>query len=267
MLHAKGLDRSFWADAQQTALYVRNRVASSALPTSTTPYHRCHDTAPDVSHCPVFRSESFYVVPRSKVKKLDPRSRQAIFIGYLENGKGYTLADVANGKGIMSRDVTFQEAPSVPATSVALETSEPEPLDRGGDTKVRFKVDEDDVPAPHPEPVVAQDTDFHDCSDSQPDSTHEAHDTPDEGTPARQNVEPSTKGPPEEDTAEGVSEGSHASQSHRRSTRNRKAPSTGWKTSANIALSARVGPVSYKAPTNSPNAADFWTPGIQKEHD
>ncbi len=37
-------------------------------------------------------------------------------------------------------------------------------------------------------------------------------------------------------------------------------------TSANIALSARVIPVSYKAATNE-NCSDFWAPGIEKEHD
>ena len=52
----------------------------------------------------------------------------------------------------------------------------------------------------------------------------------------------------------------------RRSNRTRRKPGEWWKPSANIALSARVVPVSYKKAT-LPENIDFWKPGIDKEHD
>ena len=39
MLHHKGIDKQFWAEALSTAVYVRNRVTSHVLPPDTTPYH------------------------------------------------------------------------------------------------------------------------------------------------------------------------------------------------------------------------------------
>ena len=51
----------------------------------------------------------------------------------------------------------------------------------------------------------------------------------------------------------------------RRSTRVSKQPGW-WKDCVNVALSARVLPTSYKSATD-PTNVDFWTPGIDKEHD
>ena len=48
-------------------------------------------------------------MPKSKLEKLDPRSREAIFLAYLSNSKGYKLWDINSQKCIASRDVTFLE--------------------------------------------------------------------------------------------------------------------------------------------------------------
>ena len=52
----------------------------------------------------------------------------------------------------------------------------------------------------------------------------------------------------------------------RRGTRERKPPSEWWKTTASIALSAKIVPQCYKSAVSEENI-DFWTPGINKEHD
>jgi len=39
MMNTAGIEKKFWAEALQTAVYVRNRVASRSLPEHTTPYH------------------------------------------------------------------------------------------------------------------------------------------------------------------------------------------------------------------------------------
>ena len=48
-------------------------------------------------------------VPDSQRKKLDAKSRKAIFVGYPENVKGYKLYDPVSRKFTRSRDVIFQE--------------------------------------------------------------------------------------------------------------------------------------------------------------
>lgn len=40
MLHAKNMDKSFWAEALQTAIYIRNRITTRSLPDRTTPHLR-----------------------------------------------------------------------------------------------------------------------------------------------------------------------------------------------------------------------------------
>eukprot|EP00171_Calliarthron_tuberculosum_P001057 IDg1057t1 len=54
MLHHKGIDKKFWAEAISTAVYIRNRVTSRALPSNTTPHHIWHNSVPNVSHLRVF---------------------------------------------------------------------------------------------------------------------------------------------------------------------------------------------------------------------
>ncbi len=39
MLHHKGIEKRFWAEALATAVYVRNRVTSRSLPLHVTPHH------------------------------------------------------------------------------------------------------------------------------------------------------------------------------------------------------------------------------------
>ena len=82
MIHTSGMDKKFWAEAAQTAVYVRNRVTSRSLPKLKTPFHLWHNAVPDLSHLRIFASPCFYTIPKNKRKKLNPRSREAIFMGY-----------------------------------------------------------------------------------------------------------------------------------------------------------------------------------------
>ena len=238
MLHAKNMDKKFWAEALQTAVYIRNRVASRALPRRTTPHLRWNGSTPDLSHCRVFGAKCFYVLPKNKVKKLDPRSREGIFVGYLERSKGYKLWDPQTRSCIMSRDVTFREESEPSSPSITVEVQDKPQLDtsnRGGDKKVRFESVDEVIPPNKPVEDI-----------SAPAEVDNEITIPVEDTEEEEEAEPQPQ--------------------LRRSSRQRKKPSEWWKSSANTALSARVVPVSYKAAMD-PSNIDFWTPGITKEHD
>ncbi len=110
MIHSKGLAKRLWAEALSTAVYIRNRVASRSLPSNTTPFHLWIGKAPDLSYLRVFGSKCWYVVPKSKLKKLDARSKMAIMVGYSSHSKGYKLWDPESQTFVVSRDVTFHES-------------------------------------------------------------------------------------------------------------------------------------------------------------
>lgn len=48
-------------------------------------------------------------IPKEKREKWDSKAKEAIFVGYCENSKGYRLVDSDNYKVILSRDVKFLE--------------------------------------------------------------------------------------------------------------------------------------------------------------
>ncbi len=52
----------------------------------------------------------WYVLPGHKVKKLDSRAREAIFVGYASSSKGYKLWDEDLRRMVVSRSVRFDES-------------------------------------------------------------------------------------------------------------------------------------------------------------
>ena len=109
MLAHKKINYRFWAEALATAVYVRNRVNSSVLPPNPTPHHKWMGKPPNLSHIRVFGSKCWYTLPKVKVRKLDPRAREALFLGYAESSKAYKLRDGELQKVVISRDVVFDE--------------------------------------------------------------------------------------------------------------------------------------------------------------
>ena len=112
MLHHHNIPKKFWAEALSTAVNVRNRVTSRALPQNVTPHHLWHGSKPDLSHMRVFGSKCWYVTPSIMLKKLDPRSQEAMMVGYSKQNKGYKLWDEKINRFVVSRDVRFAESTS-----------------------------------------------------------------------------------------------------------------------------------------------------------
>ena len=105
----KEIKKQFCAEALSTSVYVRDRVTSRVLPPNTTPHHKWMGKPPNLSYIRVFGSKCWYTLPKVKVKKLDPRARDALFLGYAESSKAYKLWDGELQKIVISRDVVFDE--------------------------------------------------------------------------------------------------------------------------------------------------------------
>ena len=100
------LPPSFWAEAINTANYIRNRCPSSSL-NGKTPFEAWTGKQPDVSH---FRSfgQNVYVLNRDPRKgKFDDRSKKGIFLGYSEVSKAYRVWISDERRVDISRDIKF----------------------------------------------------------------------------------------------------------------------------------------------------------------
>jgi len=108
MLGAAGLDKSFWAEAVNTACYVVNRAPSTAIELKT-PMQRWTGKPVDYSNLHIFGSPVYVMYNTQETTKLDPKSRKCLFLGYADGVKGYRLWDPTSHKVIISRDVIFME--------------------------------------------------------------------------------------------------------------------------------------------------------------
>ena len=105
--HAK-LPLDFWAEACSTAVYLHNRSPTTALK-GVTPFEHLFGRKPNISHLRVFGCVSYMHIPSDQRKKLDPKARKTIFVGYPPGVKGYKLYDTEKRSFRISRNVLFLE--------------------------------------------------------------------------------------------------------------------------------------------------------------
>ena len=91
MLIASSLSRSFWAEALNTSCYIINRCMIRPI-LNKTPYELFKGRKPNIMHLRVFGCKC-YVHNNGKdaLGKFDPRSDEAIFLGYSSHSKAYKV--------------------------------------------------------------------------------------------------------------------------------------------------------------------------------
>lgn len=112
MMYDANLGKDFWAEAINTAAYVKNRTVSKTL-RNKTPMELWTGEKPNVSHMKIFGSRVMAHVPVEKRRKFDPRSKEYLFVGYCDEKKGYRLVDPKTKGIIESRDVVFLESGNI----------------------------------------------------------------------------------------------------------------------------------------------------------
>jgi hypothetical protein len=108
MLSESKLPKRFWAEALATATYLRNRSPTKAVE-DMTPFEAWNGVKPNVDHLRVFGSICYAHIHKSDRKKLDPKARKTILLGYGESVKGYRLYDPEWKRVFYCRDVIFKE--------------------------------------------------------------------------------------------------------------------------------------------------------------
>ena len=107
-IHFSNVPKDFWAEAVNTAVYLKNRSPSVALKEET-PYECMFGVKPNVSSLKIFGCIAHVHIDSQARKKFDMKSRKAIFVGYPEGTKGFKLYDPVVKRFLCSRDVIFDE--------------------------------------------------------------------------------------------------------------------------------------------------------------
>ena len=108
MLFHSGAPLFLWVEAFSTAVYLINRLPSSAL-NSETPYFALHDTHLDYTSLRVFGSKCFPYTWDTRQHKFDPKTVFRIFGGYSDKHKGYKCFHMSSRKFFISCHVVFDE--------------------------------------------------------------------------------------------------------------------------------------------------------------
>ena len=152
MLFDSGLDPWWWPVFVLMAVYLYNRSPHSFL-NQRTPFEKWFGAPPDVSHLRRPGCVAFNRIPPLLRKKLDPKSKAMIFVGYSERRLGYKLADVTARRITFSRDVVFDETRTLRNASPDLAFASASPTNPG--VKLMFDAkadsssdDDDDPPSP-----------------------------------------------------------------------------------------------------------------------
>ena len=108
MLSDAQLPEKFWAEAMLTAVFLKNRSSTSTV-AGMTPYEAWNGCKPSLKELRVFGCSAYAHIPKDERKKLNPKAKQCIFLGYGEATKGYRLYDPDKRRVFYSRDVVFNE--------------------------------------------------------------------------------------------------------------------------------------------------------------
>ena len=91
MFIASGLARNFWAEALNTSCYIINRCMIRPI-LNKTPYELFKGRKPNIMHLRIFGCKCFvHNNGKDALGKFDPRSDEAIFLGYSSHSKAYKV--------------------------------------------------------------------------------------------------------------------------------------------------------------------------------
>src|SRR6202789_919524 len=107
MLHQHQLHNSFWKEAVAYATYLKNRSLTHALKDNKVPDEVFWGKKPDISHLEEFGKKCWVLQQNEKISKLDPKSKEFIFVGIGDGTKGYRYYSPKTHQTLTSRNVIF----------------------------------------------------------------------------------------------------------------------------------------------------------------
>lgn len=107
MVHA-GVNEYLWAEAVNTAAYIRNRCPTKQLENKT-PYEVWFGRKPNVNHFKTFGTYAVSLDKSTNKSKFKAKYIPYIMVGYSATSKAYRLFDKSTRNVIEQRDVLFNE--------------------------------------------------------------------------------------------------------------------------------------------------------------
>src|ERR1700678_2145130 len=108
MLHHHQLPNSFWKEAVAYATYLKNRSPTRALKDHKVLDEVFWGKKPDVSHLEEFGKKCWVLQQNKEISKLDPKSKQFIFVSIGDGTKGYRYYNPKTHQTLTSRNVIFE---------------------------------------------------------------------------------------------------------------------------------------------------------------
>ena len=94
----------YWADAFSTAIDLINRMPMRSMQV-TSPWQQLFGSPPNHMSLKVFGCACYPWLRPYTLHKLEPRTKQCVFLGHSLNYKGYRCLDHSTGRVYMSRHV------------------------------------------------------------------------------------------------------------------------------------------------------------------
>ena len=108
LIQAK-LPKLYWVRALSTAAHIRNLTVTACSSQGKSPFEVFTGKQPRRNHR-VFGCTAYVMKRKDNLKKLDPRSVEAKFIGYDDKSTAYILQEFESKKVIRARNVIFKES-------------------------------------------------------------------------------------------------------------------------------------------------------------
>ena len=93
MLESKKLANNLWAEAMHAIEYIKNRVPHLSMKWNT-PFEAYFRDKSDVSNLSVFGSTAWAPIPLDKRRALQQKRIECMFIGYINDLKGFNILDI-----------------------------------------------------------------------------------------------------------------------------------------------------------------------------
>ena len=123
MLNDAGLPNAYWGDAILYATHVLNCIPTRAITKSLTPHKAFTGNKPSIVHLRIFGCKAHVHIPDEKQCKLDAKSIEYTFLGFMENCKAYVCMQHLSGHVFESQDVVFNKGSANAPTHMKIDNS------------------------------------------------------------------------------------------------------------------------------------------------
>lgn len=130
-LKHSSLDKTYWSDALDYAVWKTNRSPTRTNDGFRTPCEVYEGQLPSMRHAHIFGARGQYLIPSANRQKLDDHTRACVFLGVLPKWDGVKVMDLQTKKIVKKRDALFDEtelklqSPVTPLNTTQMRQNDP----------------------------------------------------------------------------------------------------------------------------------------------